>query len=486
MNPGSTETSMRAMLHVCALALGTSLVLPTSAQSSNEKASNEQATPERPWTLLVYGAADNNADGPILGFLDEVRKALDDDPGMELVLFLDRHAQYSDDATLLGEDFTGARIYRLRRDSAERLKASEFFPGMDEGDLELDSADPANLRRFLEFGKARFPAQRYGLMIYSHADGRTMCPDEATESEMEIPELGDAVPEELSVDFLALELCNMGGIEIAYEWRPSTTGRFAADVLVAIPNAGPPLDWDRAFARIRSPGHATKASGATFDPRTLTAEDFGKLVVEEGERGRREIAARNPGRVDHESAACYDLRAAESVKSAVDALALTLVKGDAKQAFLALRQPSATGCALNYDGDGPFVDLYDLCKRAASDARLSDETRKAATGACEAVDRFVLASFGMDGYADFEPGKHGVFIVLPDGDAPAAKGNRWSNFAWYTPLPRENPHAPYGRWSFLGDGATADNDRVENWFELLDSWFDDPSDLSGGPNQYRW
>ena len=31
-----------------------------------------------PWTILVYGGADNNADGPILEFLDDVRKAIDD------------------------------------------------------------------------------------------------------------------------------------------------------------------------------------------------------------------------------------------------------------------------------------------------------------------------------------------------------------------------------------------------------------------------
>jgi hypothetical protein len=39
--------------------------------------------------LLVYGAADNNADGPILEFGHGPR-ALDDDPGVELVLFIDR------------------------------------------------------------------------------------------------------------------------------------------------------------------------------------------------------------------------------------------------------------------------------------------------------------------------------------------------------------------------------------------------------------
>ena len=243
--------------------------------------------PERPWTLLVYGAADNNADGPILEFLDSVRAALDDDPGIELLLFIDRSEGFSNDSTSLGADFTGARVYRLRRDTAELLDASEYFPGMSaDEEYEVDSADPENVSRFVAFGKDRFPARNYGLMIYSHADGCTMCPDEESGRDMNIPELTDWVDEEASVDFLALELCNMAGIEIAYQWRPGNGG-FSADVLVAIPNAGPPLDWDRAFARIRSPGHPLAipaSSNATenkvVDPARMTAEDFGRLVVD--------------------------------------------------------------------------------------------------------------------------------------------------------------------------------------------------------------
>src|SRR5262245_65323812 len=87
-----------------------------------------QAPAERPWTILVYGGADNNADGPILFFLDQVRKAIDDDPGIELLLLIDRSEKFSDDATILGEDFTGARLYRLRKDSAERLAGGEQLP----------------------------------------------------------------------------------------------------------------------------------------------------------------------------------------------------------------------------------------------------------------------------------------------------------------------------------------------------------------------
>ena len=57
---------------------------------------------------------------------------------------------------------------------------------------------------------------------------------------------------------------------------------------------------------------------------------------------------------------------------------------------------------------------------------------------------------------------------------------------WYTPLEAGDELAPYGRWAFLADGATPGNGKVENWFELLDSWFDDPDFGPGGYNRYRW
>ena len=45
-------------------------------------------------------------------------------------------------------------------------------------EYEPDSADPDNIRRFIAFGKKHFPARNTGLLIYSHANGRTLCPDE--------------------------------------------------------------------------------------------------------------------------------------------------------------------------------------------------------------------------------------------------------------------------------------------------------------------
>ena len=361
-------------------------------------------------------------------------------------------------------------------------------------EYEVDSADPRNIGNFVAFGKERFPARNYGLMIYSHADGCTMCPDEESGRSMSIPELTDWIGEEASVDFFALELCNMGGIEIAYQWRPGNGG-FSAGVLVAIPNAGPPLDWDRAFARIRSAGHAASGKGDVLDPATMTPADFGRLVIEEGYLGRQAAAKRHPGAVGWEAAGCYDLRAAKDVKEAVDRLAVELARSDAKEAFEQLRGPGESGTVMNYVRDQlgarPYVDLYDLCDRAASCAELSEEARRAAQVVCEAVDRFVIASFGMKRYEGFQPGRHGVFIVFPDGDAPAQNlrlgpTRMWAELAWYTPRDAQDELDPYGRWAFLEDGATPGNGQVENWFELLDHWFDDTSSDPGGLNDYAW
>ena len=452
----------------CACVMTCMLAFATSSPAA------DTVEPKRPWTLLVYGAVDNSADGPLIEFMNQVRRAIDNDPGIELLLFIDRSDKHPKRTTYLGADFKTTRLYRLRKDSAERLAGGPELPEITlDKDAKLNSADAANVGRFIAWGKAHYPAQHYALLIYSHANGRTMCPVQRTGEEMGIPELTEKVSARERVDFLALELCEMGGIEIAYQWRPGNGG-FEADVLLAIPNAGPPLDWDRAFKRIRSPGHEAKG-GAALNPSTMSAADFGRLVIEEGQRGRK-VSEKRSGHASQEAAGCYDLRMAGDVKKAVDALSVELAQAHAKSIVLEMRGPGPSGSAINYSRDGPYVDLYDLCRRLAGCDRLAEPAREAARRVMAAVERFMIASFGMSGYKGFEAGKNGVFVVLPSG-APGC----WSRFRWYTPLAGPGKT---GHWSFLKDGATPGNGVVENWFELLDSWFDESND-KGGINGYR-
>ena len=51
---------------------------------------------KRAWTLLLYGAVDNSADDPFVAFTDQVRRAIDDDPGIELVVLIDRSKKLRD------------------------------------------------------------------------------------------------------------------------------------------------------------------------------------------------------------------------------------------------------------------------------------------------------------------------------------------------------------------------------------------------------
>jgi clostripain len=429
---------------------------------------------QRAWTILVYAAVDNSADDPFVVFADQVRRAIDDDPGIELVLLIDRSNKHRKHTTFLGDDFSSTRLYRVKNYFVERLSGGTHFPEITTAkDVKLNSADASTLQRFIAWGKANYPAQRYGLLIYSHADGRSMCPVDRTGDQMGIAEVTDKIGVKDRVDFLGLELCNMGGVEIAYQWRPGNGG-FEADVLLAVPNAGPPLDWHRVFNLIRSPGHEP-IGGPPLDPAKMTAVDFGKLVIEEGLRGRQEDEKR--GGLSKEAAGCYDLRKAGNVKKAVDALAVALSKGDSKNIVLEFRDDKSEGRLINYSGGGPCVDLYDLCRRLAGCDRLPESVRAAATDVMKNVERFMIASFGMSGYKQFEAGKNGVFIVLPSG-----KPDSWKQFRWYTPI-RGNRRS-YGNWSFLKDGATPGNGVIENWFELLDTWFD-VSDGKGGINGYR-
>jgi clostripain len=456
------------------------------------------APAERAWTFLIYAAADNNADDHFQSFLNDVRREVADDAAIELVVFIDRHAGYSNESATFGENFTGGRLYRMREKSAERLDGGAEFPECRlDAEWEPDSSDPTHLRQFLDFGQAHFAAPRTALLIYSHANGITLCPDEQSRGEMGIPEMAQVIGAEHSVDWVALELCNMGGIEIAYEWSVHGGG-FSADVLTAIPNAGPPLDWKRIFGRVHSPGHpAAQGRSDVLDPARMDARDFGLLAIEEGLKGRQAAAARGgeeAARGAHEAAASYDLERVGAVKEAVDAFARAVAAGggESRAALERLRdgdREKGIAPVMNYVGDrfvgeGAFVDLAALLARAAECKELGAAAQEAAKAALHATDECVLASFGMSGYPGFVNGRNGAFLHFPAGDrrGVGALGQRaFAASGWYSPLPHGDTHRrAVGTWAWCRDGANRGDGVVDNWFELLDAWYDHQDD--GGVN----
>jgi clostripain len=143
------------------------------------------------------------------------------------------------------------------------------------------------------------------------------------------------------------------------------------------------------------------------------------------------------------------------------------------------------------DGERPFVDLYDLLRRAAGCKELDESVQAKAKAAMAAIEPFMIGSFGMAGYAGFESGKNGVFIVFPDGAAPRAATlggttRAWGSFNWYSPLAAKSGRTVNGNLAWCRDGAIAGDAQVGNWFELLDAWFDADNGPAGGLNGWRW
>ena len=216
----------------------------------------------------------------------------------------------------------------------------------------------------------------------------------------------------------------------------------------------------------------------------MSDSDFGALIVAEGGAGRRANGE------EHEAISGYDLTKAAAVKTAVDAWAVQLARSGSKETLESLRGPGREGFALNYARDrirgAPFIDLHDLAQRAAVCERLDERTREASAAVAKAVDELVVASWGGSRLPRFKAGASGIWIVFPDGDEivdPAADqaARLWSRCRWYTPLLVERT---YGRLAWCKDGAVSGNGKVENWFELLDSWFDDTSAGAEGANGY--
>ena len=118
--------------------------------------------PTSSWTLMVYMAADNNLESQFPSDIEEMKNGFIDGQGVQLIVLIDRVKGYSADDTAFGADFSGIRLYRIGYGSAERICGGTEFPELSDGtDFEMDSGNPIVLKKFLQFCKTTFPAQRY-------------------------------------------------------------------------------------------------------------------------------------------------------------------------------------------------------------------------------------------------------------------------------------------------------------------------------------
>lgn len=464
---------------------------------------------ETKWTIMYYGDGDCNLEEALLYDIYEMKSGFVDGQGVNLVILFDRISGYSSDSSVFGEDFTDARLYRITAGKVWRKSGSDQFPEITtNSSYEANMGDAATLQKFIQFCKANYPAENYALILSNHGGGSRKKSSSLTEPDsgtglsfkeicqdvtngydyLYTAEISDVLTPAESVQLFGLDACFMSTVEFAYQFRNdgSNTG-FKADIMVASAPTETAYGWDydaimsRLQIRSGDNGETDFTLGSYelyYDPATLTAQELGAIIVEE----QRDSTSSMSG----QSLTCIDLSKVKAVKDAVDVMAKALKSENEQSDLETVRGDAPTASLLNYFTETstiewtsyPFFDLYSLAAAIFASSSFSSSIQNNASILSIAVDSMILYSFANSPYSGFIEGKNGVHIFFPDGDATLS-GNTyrcWYYQKWYNAITPSS--GGYGKLAWCADGATASNTTVENWFELLDFWYDTANDTS--------
>ena len=153
-------------------------------------------------TIIAYLGADNDLSMDALVDIEEMKQGFSS-YDVNLLVFAD----------LQGED---PYLLKIGTNKEETIKT---YP-------ELNSAEPAVLKRITEEVMALYPAEEYGLILWSH--GTSWMPSGSglrsfgkdSGKGMNLVDLAENLP--VKFDFILFDACLMGSVEVAYELKDKT------------------------------------------------------------------------------------------------------------------------------------------------------------------------------------------------------------------------------------------------------------------------
>ena len=234
-----------------------------------------ERSPAKEWTVLVYISARNSLGIEAIKDVNEMEEAGSGDR-VNVVVEMGRipTAPLYDPFTDTSEprpmqnDWTGSRRFLIARD-ADPLRITSpvlaYLPDADMGDWN-------HLAEFITWGKARFPAKKYLLIVGGHGSGwrgvkspaanKGISYDEVSKNHIAPAELAMAVERGGGVDVYASDACLMQTAEFIYELRGS------AEFVVGSQESTPGTGYD--YARLlnsvsRAPGGARETALQVVD-----------------------------------------------------------------------------------------------------------------------------------------------------------------------------------------------------------------------------
>ena len=388
------------------------------------------------WTVLIYLHADHNLWTSALRDLMEMQQ-IGSSEGLRIVVQIDSPRAGSEDANGLDTINGGLRALVTRNPSNTETRAT-FNASLSKLQVlerlpEQNSDDPRVLAEFINWGVKRFPAQRYGLVMWDHGGqwqggfgGDSSNGDEGMATwEVRLGiQAGLAQSGLARFDFFGMDTCLMGGAELLYEYGDLT------QVYIANPEIDFGDGWE----------YADVFNLLTNNP-NISNREFARLETGFFNAHHQESSSD----VGYRAHAGYDMAQLDNLRGAINAFVQAATQSSDRDALL-----SARSKVVEYrfrpdspNSPRPYVDLgqYGLLV-----AQLSRDSRLAAAGNAlsAAVAQIVIAkSLGNNVKAAYSLG-----IWLPNN--PNAKPSAGELGAYATRLRMAS---------------------LVNWKTFIDLWF---------------
>lgn len=246
-----------------ALGIFALLLFTGPAPAASAPRASAVAGPEKEWTVMVFINAKNDLEYYGLKDLNEM-EVVGSSGQMNVVVELGRMAGHDDSEG----DWTGSRRYLVQKDGDVKNITSpvvEELPRVDMGDYE-------HLIDFARWAKARYPARKYMLIVWSHGTGwlkgakgpgKGISYDYETGSHINTPQLGRALGELGGVDIYASDACLMQMAEVAYEIKDHASYLIGSEE--TIPGDGYPYNVFLAALAARPAMAPAELAGAVVD-----------------------------------------------------------------------------------------------------------------------------------------------------------------------------------------------------------------------------